>query len=120
MSRSPALESDAACDIENQGSSTERNALRPAQRQTVIQDGIGSGVMEVSTSPRQSVVVSARRLIEKLSRPKTVVSISSAGYCAIHWLVVHNFSSHVFLGALVFGAMAAVVVAWLSDIVRET
>ena len=31
-------------DIENQGSSTERNALRPAQRQTVIQDGIGSGV----------------------------------------------------------------------------
>ena len=40
----PALESDGACDIENQGSSTERNALRPAQRQTVIQDGIGSGV----------------------------------------------------------------------------
>ena len=51
---------------------------------------------------------------------KTVFSLSSAGYCAIHWLVVHNFSSHVFLGALVFGAMAAVVVAWLSDIVRET
>jgi hypothetical protein len=76
--------------------------------------------MEVSTSPRQSVVVNARILIAKMSRLKTVFSLSSAGYCAIHWLVVHNFSSHVFLGALVFGAMAAVVVAWLSDIVRET
>ena len=75
--------------------------------------------MEVSTSPRQSMVVNARRLIA-MSRFKTVFSLSSAGYCAIHWLVVRNFSSHVFLGALVFGAMAAVVVAWLSDIVRET
>jgi hypothetical protein len=76
--------------------------------------------MEVSTSPKHSVVVNARRIIANLSRFKTVFSLSSAGYCAIHWLVVHNFSSHVFLGALVFGAMAAVVVAWLSDIVRET
>jgi hypothetical protein len=76
--------------------------------------------MEVSTSPRQSVVVNTRRLIANLSRFKTVFPLSSAGYCAIHWLVVNNFSGHVFLGALVFGAMAAVAVAWLSDIVRET
>ena len=76
--------------------------------------------MEMSTSPRQSMAVNARRLIAKLSRFKSVFALSSAGYCAIHWLVAHNFSSHVFLGALVFGAMAAVAVAWLSDIVRET
>ncbi len=81
----------------------------------------GKASMEVSTPPRQSVVVNARRLIAKLSRFKAVFALSSAGYCAIgYWLVVHNFASHVFLGALVFGAMAAVVVAWLSDIVRET
>lgn len=77
-------------------------------------------VMEVSTSPRQSVVVNARRLIAKLSRFKMVFPLSSAGYCAIHWLFVHNFSSHVFWGALVFGAMGAVAVACLSDFVRET
>ena len=76
--------------------------------------------MEVSKSPRQSVVVSARGLVAKLSRFKFVFPLSSAGYCAIHWLAVHNFSSHVFLGALVFGVAAAVAVAWLSDSVRET
>ena len=77
-------------------------------------------VMEVSKSPRQSVVVNARRLVAKLSRFKFVFPLSSAGYCAIHWLAVHNLSSHVFLGALVFGVAAAVAVAWLSDSVRET
>ena len=77
-------------------------------------------VMEVSKSPRQSVVVNAIRLVAKLSRFRFVFSLSSAGYCAIHWLVAHNFSSHVFLGALVFGVAAAVAVAWLSDSVRET
>jgi hypothetical protein len=78
--------------------------------------------MEVSTSPRQSVVVNARarRLFVKLRKFQTVFALSSAGYCAIHWLVVNNFSSRVFLGALVFGAMAAAAVAWLSNIVRET
>jgi len=76
--------------------------------------------MEVSTSPRQSVVVSTRRLIAKLSRFKMVLPLSSAGYCAIHWLIVHNFSSHVLWGALIFGAMVAVAVAWLADFVRET
>jgi hypothetical protein len=76
--------------------------------------------MEVSKSPTQSVVVNARRLVAKLSRSEFVFPLSSAGYCAIHWLAVHNFSSHVFWGALVFGVAAAVSVAWLSDSVRET
>jgi hypothetical protein len=76
--------------------------------------------MELSKSPRQNVVVSTRRLVAKLSRLSFVFPLSSAAYCAIHWLAVHNFSNHVFWGALVFGAMAAVIVAWLSDSVRET
>ena len=76
--------------------------------------------MEVSKSPRQSVVVNARRLVAKLSRFKFVFPLSSAGFCAIHWLAVQSFSSHVFWGALVFGVAAAVAVAWLSDSVRET
>jgi hypothetical protein len=76
--------------------------------------------MEMSKSPSYSVVVNARRLVAKLSRFKFVFSLSSASFCAIHWLAVHNFSSHVFWGALVFGAMAAVAVAWLSDCVRDT
>jgi hypothetical protein len=76
--------------------------------------------MEMSKSPSQSVVVNARSPVAKLSRFKFVFPLSTAGFCAIHWLAVHNFSSHVFWGALVFGAMAAVAVAWLSDFVRET
>ena len=75
--------------------------------------------MEVGKSPRQSVVVNARMLVAKPNRPKIVFPLSSAGFCVIHWLAVHNFSSHVFLGALVFGAIAAVAVAWLSDFVHE-
>jgi hypothetical protein len=76
--------------------------------------------MEMSKSPDHSVVVSAKTLVAKLSRFKFVFPLSSAGFCAIHWLALHNFSSHVFWGALVFGVMAAVAVAWLSDCVRET
>jgi hypothetical protein len=75
--------------------------------------------MEVSKSPRQGAMVNARRLIARLSRFKLVFTISSAGYCAIHWLAVHNFSSYVFGGALVFGAVAAIAVAWLSSFAQE-
>lgn len=76
-------------------------------------------VMEVSKSPRQGAMVSARRLIARLSRFKFVCPLSSAGYCAIHWLAVHNFSSYVLGGALVFGAVAAMAVAWLSSFAQE-
>jgi hypothetical protein len=42
-------------------------------------------------------------------------TLSSSGYCAIHSLVIHDFSIYVFAGGLVFGAIAAMVVAWLSN-----
>jgi hypothetical protein len=75
-------------------------------------------VMDVRESPRQRVLGSAKRLLTKLSGLKFVFTLSSSGYCAIHWLVMHSFSIYVFSGALVFGALAttaaACLAAWLS------
>jgi hypothetical protein len=70
--------------------------------------------VEVSELLRQRAVVNARKLIAKLSRFKVVFTLSSSGYCAIHWLAVHNFSTYVLSSALVFGVMTAMAVAWLS------
>ena len=63
----------------------------------------------------QRRMVNARRLIARLSTFKIVFTLSSSGYCAIHWLVSHNFSTYVFSSALVFGAMAAMAIAWLAN-----
>jgi hypothetical protein len=63
----------------------------------------------------QRALVEARRLIDTLSRPKVMFTLSSSGYCAIHSLVIHDFSIYVFSGSLVFGAIAAIVVAWFSN-----
>jgi hypothetical protein len=71
--------------------------------------------MKVSELLSRITPANARRSIAKLSRFKIVFTLSSSGYCAIHWLVVHNFSIYVFPGALVFGAVATMAVAWLSD-----
>jgi hypothetical protein len=71
--------------------------------------------MEVGGLLRQRAQVNARRLIAKLGRLKFVFPLASSGYCAIHWVVFHGFSIYVFSGALVFGAIAAITVAWLSD-----
>ena len=71
--------------------------------------------MEVSESLKRKVSVGASKLIARLSRFKFVFSIATSGYCAIHWLVTHNFSFYIISGALVFGAMAAMTAAWLSD-----
>jgi hypothetical protein len=70
-------------------------------------------VMGASELLRQRAMVNARRLIAKLSTFNFVFTLSSFGYCAIHWLLTHSFSTYVFSGALVFGAMAAMAVAWL-------
>lgn len=75
--------------------------------------------MEVRKSERQGATVNARKLIARLSRFRFVFPLSSAGYCAIHWLATHNFSSYVFGGALVFGAIVAMAVAWLSNFAQE-
>jgi hypothetical protein len=55
-----------------------------------------------------------RRLATKLSRLKIAFTLASSTYCAIHWLLVHDFSVYVFSAALGFGAVAATLVAWLS------
>ena len=59
----------------------------------------------------------ARKSIDTLSRLKAMFTLSSpvSGYCAIHSLVIHNFSIYVFSGSLVFGAIAAIVVTWNSN-----
>jgi hypothetical protein len=74
--------------------------------------------MEVRKSLRYGTMANVRNLIDKLSKFRIVFTLSSFGYCAIHWLVVHNFSAYVFSGALVFGAMTATVAAWLSNFGR--
>lgn len=70
--------------------------------------------MEPIVLLRQRLPKSARELIAKLSRFKSVFMLSSLVYCSIHWLVIHNFSIYVFSGALVIGTVATMAVAWLS------
>ena len=72
-------------------------------------------VMQARELIKQGALVESKRLIAALSRPKVMFTLSSAGYCAIHSLVIHDFSIYVFSGGLVFGAIAATVVAWLSS-----
>ena len=71
--------------------------------------------MKVSELLRQKPVVNARKLIAGLSRFKVVFTLSSAGYCAIHWLAVHSFSIYVLASAVVFGVITAMAVAQLSS-----
>ena len=71
--------------------------------------------MQVSELRRQRILVNARGLVAKLSRFRSVFTVSSLGYCAIHLLVAHDFSRYVFLGALAFGVVATMAVAWLAD-----
>ena len=63
----------------------------------------------------QRAMMEARKVIDTLSRPKIMFTLSSSGYCAIHALFLHNFSIYVFSSSLVFGAIAAIVVNWLSN-----
>lgn len=70
--------------------------------------------MEERKSLNQRALVIARRLIATLSRPKIMFTLSTTGYCAIHSLVIRDFSIYVFSGGLVFGAIASMVVAWLT------
>ena len=72
-------------------------------------------VMKTRNPLRQRALVEATRLVDTLSRPKVIFTLSSSGYCAIHSLVIHDFSIYVFSGSLVFGAIAAIVVTWFSN-----
>jgi hypothetical protein len=75
--------------------------------------------MDLSKLLNESFVANFKRLLAKLSAFKIVFALSSSGYCAIHWLVTHNFSAYMFSGALVFGVMVAIAVASLSNFVRS-
>lgn len=70
--------------------------------------------MGVSELLRRRAMVNARTLIAKLSTVKIVFMVSSSGYCAIHRLLIHSFSTYVFSGATECGAMAVMAVAWHS------
>jgi hypothetical protein len=70
--------------------------------------------MEVSELLLRRVGENARRLMARLSRFKTVFTLASFAYCAVHWLLTHSFSICMVSGALVFGATVATSIAWLS------
>jgi hypothetical protein len=71
--------------------------------------------MDLSELLRQKSVVTGRKLIATLSRFRVVFTLSSSGYCAIHWLAVHNFSTYVLASAVVFGVITAMAVVRLSS-----
>jgi hypothetical protein len=86
----------------------------PAQLSLVANEKM-DGVMKARELSKQRALVGARKLVDTLSRPKVMFTLSSSGYCAIHSLVIRDFSIYVFLGSLVFGAIAAMVISWLSN-----
>jgi hypothetical protein len=55
------------------------------------------------------------KLIARWSRVRFVFPLATSGYCAIHWLIAHNFSFYIMSGALVVGAVSAMAAAWLTD-----
>jgi hypothetical protein len=66
--------------------------------------------------PFRSALVNVGRVIAKLSKFRIMFTLSSSLYCLTHWLMVtHSFSIYVLSSALVFGAIAATAVSWLSD-----
>jgi hypothetical protein len=75
--------------------------------------------MEVGNLLGQKLTANARSMIDKLGKFKIAFTLSSSSYCAIHWLVSHNFSTSVFSRALVFGAISAMAVVWFSRFAQK-
>ena len=71
--------------------------------------------MEVSELLRQKGSETAGKLIARWSRFRFVFPLATSGYCAIHWVIAHNISFYIMSGALVFGVVAAMAAAWVSD-----
>jgi hypothetical protein len=96
--------------------STDAERIEPiVHRDYCLPTGEMESVMKTRKLLKQRALVGARKLIDTLSRPKVMFTLSSSGYCAIHSLVIHDFSIYVFSGSLIFGAIAAIVVTWLSN-----
>jgi len=67
--------------------------------------------MEDSGLKQQNTLINFGKTILRLSKPFT---LASSGYCAIHWLVAHEFAVHVFFRAVLVGGITTLVVASLS------
>ena len=76
-------------------------------------------VMELSSLLRHKHLARAGRLITHVGRVKSAFTISSLGFCVVHWFISHGFSVHVLPSAVAFGGVTALVVArlphWLSS-----
>ncbi len=70
--------------------------------------------MEIGEWVPQKAWGNARTLVARLSKYKTAYTLSTVAYCAVHWLFTHSVSVYMASGALVFGAIAATSIAWLS------
>jgi hypothetical protein len=79
----------------------------------VDQDGKGI-VMELTNPPKHQYLGNAKVLVTHFGKVKSAFTISSLGYCAIHWLTFHGFSGYVLASAIAFGGMVAIAVASLS------
>jgi hypothetical protein len=53
-------------------------------------------------------------IISKVTRAKAVFAVFFSAFCAVHWLVVHNFSIYLVPGAILFGMIAALLTVWFS------
>jgi hypothetical protein len=71
--------------------------------------------MALSNLLRHKHLATARTLATHLGRVKLVFTLSSLGYCAVHWFIYHGFSVHMMSSALAFGAITATAKAYVSS-----
>jgi hypothetical protein len=69
--------------------------------------------MDTNNLMRHRHVPFAKKAITHFGRVKLAFTISSLGYCALHWLMFHGFSVHILSTTMAIGAVAAVAVARL-------
>jgi hypothetical protein len=53
-------------------------------------------------------------IISKVTRARALFALFFSMFCAVHWLVVQNFSIYLVPVAILFGAIATVLTVWLS------
>jgi membrane protein DedA with SNARE-associated domain len=69
--------------------------------------------MRTSEWPVQRILQGAKVLVSRVGEVRVVFTVASLGYCLVNWIAIRGPSISVFLGALVFGAVAALVAAWV-------
>lgn len=70
--------------------------------------------MALADLMRNKHLANAQRLITHLGKVKLAFTISSLGFCTIHWLNYHGFSIYALSSAVVVGGMGATVASCLS------